>query len=122
MTNQDNHYLTCLDLQKYLVEKLISLPGVYINNPKEHSSPFINNISIIEHNSETIMHYLETKNIYVAIGSACNSKIKKPEKTVFSVTQDEQRATTSIRISLSYHNTFNEIDMLYDALKSYLTK
>ena len=122
MTNQDNHYLTCLDLQKYLVEKLISLPGVYINNPKEHSSPFINNISIVEHNSETIMHYLETKNIYVAIGSACNSKIKKPEKTVFSVTQDEQRATTSIRISLSYHNTFNEIDMLYDALKSYLTK
>lgn len=120
--NQKEHFEFVLELQKYLLNKLNTIEGIYINNPINNQSPFINNISIVEHNSETVMHYLESKDIFVAIGSACNSKTKKPEKTVFSITNDELRATTSIRISLSYHNTKEEIDLLINALKSYLNK
>ena len=122
ITNQKDHYEKCLQLQKHLLNRLKTIEGIYINNPNNYSSPFINNISIVEHNSETVMHYLETKNIFVGIGSACNSKIKKPETTVFNTTHDELRATTSMRISLSYHNTLQEIDVLIQALKDYLKK
>ena len=85
-------------------------------------SPYIVNISIKEHNAETIMHHLEQKEIYVSIGSACGSKTKKPEKTIYALTNDLALATTSIRISLSHHNTKEEIDTLIKELKEYLKK
>lgn len=116
---QEENYNTVLVLNEYLRKALSSMP-IYINSPKESVSPFIFNISIKEHNSETIMHYLEQKEIYVSIGSACGSKTKKPEKTIYAISHDELLSTTSIRISLSRHNTKEEIDQLVKALIDYI--
>ena len=105
----------------YLRNQISLVDGIYINSPKQNVSPYILNISIPKYNAETLMHYLEQKEIYVAVGSACNSKIKKPEKTVLAVTNDEQRATTSIRISLSKYITKNDLDILVNELKNFIS-
>lgn len=110
-----------LELHKYLRNQLSLVDGIYINSPMENASPYILNISIPKYNAETIMHYLEQKEIYVAVGSACNSKIKKPEKTVLEVTKDEQRATTSIRISLSKYIKTTDVDTLVQELKNFIS-
>ena len=117
----DEHYKYVSELNKYLRDKIKEL-NLIINSPIEQVSPYIFNISIKEHNAETIMHYLEQKEIYVSIGSACGSKTKKPEKTIYAITNDLDLATTSIRISLSHHNTKEEIDILIKYLKEYLKK
>ena len=121
LESKEDSYNKVLKLNQYLRNKLISIDGIYINSPQHNVSPYILNISIPKYNAETIMHYLEQKEIYVAVGSACNSKIKKPEKTVLAVTKDEQRATTSIRISLSKYITINDLDILVQELKNFIS-
>ena len=121
LESKDESYKKVLELNNYLRSQLSSVDGIYINSPKQNVSPYILNISIPKYNAETVMHYLEQKEIYVAVGSACNSKIKKPEKTVLAVTNDEQRATTSIRISLSKYISKNDLDTLVKELNNFIS-
>ena len=121
LESKDESYKKVLELNNYLRNQISLVDGIFINSPKQNVSPYILNISIPKYNAETVMHYLEQKEIYVAVGSACNSKIKKPEKTVLAVTNDEQRATTSIRISLSKYITKNDLDILVNELKNFIS-
>ena len=110
------------ELNQYLENQIKDISKVTINTNTLYSSPYIFNISIKDINAETIMHYLEQKEIYISIGSACGSKTKKPEKTIYAMTNDFQLSTTSIRISLSIHNTKEEIDEFIKELKFYINK
>ncbi len=103
-------------LYNYLYEEIKNVEGIYINSINENS-PYIMSISIPAINSETVIHILDEKNIYVSSGSACSSKLKKAEKTVLAVTKDEQRALTAIRISFSHLITMDEVQILAKALK-----
>ena len=118
----DEHYEYVRKLHTYFKESLTGLPNVLINGASRSYSPYILNISVLSTESETLIHYLENYEIYVAAGSACNSKIKKPEKTIYAMTNDERRSVTSLRISLSYVTTFNEIDEFVKCLRKYLEK
>ena len=109
---------TVLELNNYLREQIKQVSNIIINS-SQNASPYILNISLKGVNAETVMHYLEARDIYVSIGSACGSKTKKPEKTILAMTKDMSIATSSIRISLSYHNTKAEIDYLIEALKAF---
>ena len=105
----------------YLV-KGINNKNIIINTPKENISYYILNISIPNINGETVVHILEQEDIYVSTGSACSSKLKKPEKTIYAMTNDERRAVTSLRISLSYVSTKDEIDEFVKCLRKFLEK
>lgn len=120
--NQSNNYNYVKELNKYLVDSIKQIDKITINTNPLVSSPYILNISIRDINAETIMHYLEQKEIYVSIGSACGSKTKKPEKTIYAMTNDLKISTTSIRISLSIYNTKADIDKLVQELKFYINK
>ena len=89
---------------------------IVINTPDDNISYFILNISIPNVNGETIVHLLERNELYVSTGSACSSKLKKPEKTILALTKSEELATSSIRISLSHLTTYDEIDELIKVL------
>ena len=119
LSEQDKHQLKVQELASYLRSKLKQIKQVVVNSPLD-ASPYILNMSIDGWNSETVMHYLEQKGIYVSIGSACNAKIKKPDRVIYEMTKDEKRATSSLRISLSYHNEMWEIDELVNSLKTLL--
>lgn len=105
------HYLYVKELNDYLRNKIKNFDFVTINSNID-CSPYIFNISIPSVNGETIVHVLEAREIYVSTGSACSSKLKKPEKTIYNMTHDELLATTTIRISLSYLTKKEEIDDL----------
>ena len=87
-----------------------------INTPKNNISYYILNISIPSINGETLVHLLEQNDIYVSTGSACSSKLKKPEKTIYALTKSEELAISTIRISLSHLSTYEEIDELIKIL------
>ena len=66
-----------------------------------------------------MVHYFEEKDIYVSTGSSCSSKLRKPEKTIYAMTNDEKRAIASIRISLSHLTTLDEVKALVKAINEY---
>lgn len=112
----DEHFEYVSKLNNYIRESLSKAKQIIINSP-QNASPYIFNISIPKVQGETVLHYLEEANIYVSTGSACSSKLKKPERTVYAMTNSLERATSSIRISLSHLTTKQEVEKLVEVLE-----
>jgi len=104
------------ELNRHLRKGLERLDYIVLNSG-EDGSPYVVNFSLPGKNGETVVHFLEKHEIYVSTGSACSSKLKKPERTILALTNDEGRATSSIRVSLSHLTTKEEIDKLLEVLE-----
>ena len=107
-TDIDKKYNYILNLNKYLKEQLIKYEKVKINS-NEFSVPHILNISVIVVKPETMLHALEKYDIYISTQSACSAS-NTISKAVLSITQDEEVASSSIRISISNLTIKEELD------------
>ena len=114
--NFDDKYQHVLDLNKYLVASLKKIDGIAINN-NEYTIPHILNISVLGIKPETFQHALEEKEIYISTQTACSSG-SKVSSTVLAFTNDLEKASSSVRISLSYLTTKEEIDILVNEIKN----
>ena len=112
LINENFNYV--MTLNNYLRNNLTN--NKIVINSNLACSPYIFNISIPGYKGETIVHMLEEKDIYVSTGSSCSSKLVKPEKTIFAITNSEEYARTSIRISLSYLTIQEEVEELVKTL------
>lgn len=95
-------------LNKKIIDKLSTYENVYINSTDKSVVNTIN-ISIKGIKPETFLHALEEYEIYVSTKSACSSA-DTMSNSVYAVTRDKERASNTIRISLSYLTTEEEID------------
>lgn len=108
LENIDDKVSYVRELNTYLKDKLSSYEKVKINS-NDKCIPHILNISILGVKPETMLHALERYEIYISTQSACSSSNSK-SKAVLALTHDHSRASSSIRISLSYITTKEEID------------
>ncbi|MBR5514854.1 MAG: cysteine desulfurase [Clostridia bacterium] len=107
-----------------LPESVSRIKEYIINNlPKEIRAnipacpaPHILNITLPDIKSETMLHFLSSKGIYVSSGSACSSNSSHSNYVLpdFGISQKE--ADHSIRISLSFDHTKEDADILLNAL------
>lgn len=100
----------------YLIDKLKEKPNISLNLPKNRVCHILN-ITAKDIRSETLLHFLSSKEIYVSSGSACSSHSKKGRSrplTAFGLSPLD--IDSAIRISLNPQNTREEIDILIDAL------
>lgn len=81
-------------------------PKIKINKTN-YSIPNILNISLMNIKPETFIHALEKHDVYVSSNTACSSG--KISAAVLNLYKDKKRALTTIRISLSYLTTNEEI-------------
>ena len=95
-------------LNIYLKDKLKEYDKVKINS-NDYSIPHILNISVLGVKPETMLHALESKGIYISTQSACSNTNAK-SKAVLELTKDIDRASSSIRISLSYLTNKEEVE------------
>lgn len=93
-------------LRKYLIKELKKIPYIKIYNETSESGIVLINIDGIT--SGDLGLYLNTKNICVRSGKHCVKML-----------EDETKFTDTVRISLYFYNTYEEIDLLVDALKKY---
>ncbi|MBO4245250.1 MAG: cysteine desulfurase [Bacilli bacterium] len=99
----------------YLKEKLLGLSdSIKINTPENGLASIIN-VSILGHKSEEIQQTLAKKDIYVSTQTACSLKLDY-SPTIYKLTNDLKRAESSIRVSISYLTTIEEIDYLIKAI------
>lgn len=116
LKSQEENYQYVNNLYQYLSDELIKIPHLIINKKDGNYSPYILSISFKNLKGETAMHYLEQNDIYVGIGSACNEKTKNLERAILALDNDPTRAINMIRISLSVHNTKDEINLLINKI------
>ena len=105
--NMDTDIKKITKLNDKIKQALVNYENVYINS-NEYSIPHILNVSIIGVKPETMLHALEEDEIYISTQSACSSG--NTSASVMAVTNDEKRASSSIRISISRKTTEEEID------------
>ena len=89
--------------------------NVYINSNSK-CIPHILNLSIIGVKPETMLHALEKYEIYISTQTACASNISS-SKAVEELTGSMERATSSLRISMAYITTEEEIDTFLKVFK-----
>ena len=92
-------------LKKYTIDKLTNIPNIKIYNKESEASIITFNIDNIF--SQDLAIYLDKHNICVRAGSHC-AKILK----------DELGIKNTVRISLYFYNTKEEIDKLVEALSN----
>ena len=115
----DNRYNYVKNLNSYLREELSKIDGVHINSSLE-SSPYILNISIKNIKSEVMLHALESEDIYISTQTACSKG--GSSIGVFEITKNEDYALHSLRISLSYLTTKEELDVFLKVFKEKMRK
>jgi cysteine desulfurase len=106
-------------LKKYLLDKLGGIEGVTVNSP-EDGSPYVVNISAVGKRSEIMLHFLESKEIYVSSGSACSKGQQSGVLGQFGIR--DKRADSALRISMTADTTDAELDMFCEALREGMEK
>ena len=92
------------DLRKYLISELNKIPYVQIYNESSESGIVIINVNF--KNTSDLALYLNKHNICVRAGNHCTKMLK-----------DELGIDNTVRISLYFYNTKNDVDYLIKALK-----
>lgn len=105
----DNNYKYISNLNNELKNFLKDYDKVSINS-NDKCIPHILNISVLGVKPETFLHALEEKEIYISTKSACSSN-SSISSVVYEITKDNEKASHSIRISLSYLTTEKDIEV-----------
>lgn len=116
MPTIDEHNQYVRKLNEFFRDKIKSNSKITINSPI-NSSPYIMNISLVGVKGSTLLNYLEAEEIYVSAGSACSSNVRSLERTVYAMTNSEELASASIRISFSHLTKEAEIEKLIQVLE-----
>ena len=104
------------ELKDYIIGGIEGIEGTFVNKPTR-SAPHIINVTAPGIRSETMLHFLSSKGIYVSSGSACSSNDTSKKSTAleaFGLSAD--LADSSVRISLCPDNTREEADRLFIAM------
>ena len=96
-------------LYQQLKQKLATYSKVAMNNTT-NSIPYTLNFSIEGIKSTDIQKKLEENDIYVSTKTSC-CPIMTPSKLVYALTKDKNKASSSIRVSLSHLTTQQEIEI-----------
>lgn len=106
------------EIKTYICDRFAnddSLSEIRINAPK-NAVPNIINITLPNIKSETMLHFLSGKGIFISSGSACSSHAKSVSRALIAFGIADKEADCSVRISISVNNTIEEAKILCDVL------
>ena len=101
------------ELWDYCRDRLSGIENVRINSP-EGCLPYIINFSLRGIRSETILHYLAERGIYVSSGSACARG--KKSHVLKAMGLDDKEIDSAVRVSFCRENTREDVDVLIKEL------
>lgn len=105
------------ELRSYFIEKVEKINGVIIHKFPNSLKTLFSVTTPIP--SEVLVNALNGKGIMVSSKSTCSSKSSKTNRSLSSVDIDEDH---TIRVSLDYLNTKEEINIFVDSLKEIVEK
>ena len=108
------------ELNKILRKEFEKIKCIHINSPV-NSIPNTLNISLINKDTKSILKELEDNEIFLSTTTAC-SLGGSPSKSVLAITNDEELASNTIRISISHLTTKDEINEFLKVFRNLLNK
>ncbi len=117
--NIDKNYEYVSSLSRKIKDNLKKYDNIHINST-ENSIPYIINFSVIGVKPETFIHTMEEEDIYLSTKSACSTS--DISLSVDSIYHNREISMSSIRISLSYKNTEEEIDKFIEVFDKIYNK
>lgn len=109
--NRELEYIR--SLEERCRDSLSKIENVHINSDRE-CLPYIINFSLKGIRSETMLHFIAQKGIYVSSGSACAKGKKSHVLTAMGLPQSI--ADSALRVSFSRYNTPEDVDELIKEL------
>ena len=109
----------CEELREYLIGKIshdTALSAISITNPTAHA-PHIVNLTLPDIKSETVLHFLSARGIFVSSGSACSSNSRHISSALVAYGRSADEAECSIRVSFSHRNTKEEVDFVAQKIR-----
>lgn len=117
----------CLELRAYLAEKLLTIPNAHINGVDifDKSKSWLRacnniNISFDGINSAQLQQMLSEAEVYVSVGSACNSYNPEPSYVLKAIGLSDAEAYSTLRITLGAENSIEECDKVFELIKGYV--
>ncbi|MBR6513740.1 MAG: cysteine desulfurase [Clostridia bacterium] len=101
-------------LREYILK---SLPAEIRPNIPATAAPHILNVTLPGIKSETMLHFLSSKGIYVSSGSACSSNSGHANYVLPDFGLTDKEADSSIRLSLDASLTVDDANILINALQ-----
>ncbi len=101
-------------LRDYFVAEAQKIDGLFINS-SDDALPYIINISLLGHPSQTVLNYLSDMGVYVSGGSACSKGHRS--RVLVAMGLEPERIDSALRISLSRFTVKEEIDLLLCGLE-----
>lgn len=101
-------------LNERIVSSLEKYPSIQINKTK-YSIPQILNISVLDVMPETLLHALAKRDVYLSTNTACSSG--EASSSVMAIYNDTKRSKHTLRISLSYVTTTDEVNKFIEIFK-----
>jgi len=116
LSTSKERYLHVENLTNRLISYLKSNPDLYeLNLPKE-INPYIINFSSIKKKGSVVVEALSNAGIMVSSISACHSSKEKGSYVVASLGKNELISNNTVRVSLDYLNTNEDIDTFVSTL------
>ena len=116
LTHLKERYLHVKELSDRLLSYLSKHEDLFeLNTPKE-INPYVINFSSLTKKGSVIVEALSNANIMVSSVSACHSSKEVGSYVVKSLGKSEKAINNTIRVSFSYMNTLEEVDILISTL------
>lgn len=102
------------ELRDALLSMLEDIPDI-TRNSDPAGSPYIVNFSVRGIRSETMLHFLESREIYVSSGSACSKGARSGVLAAYGIPDD--LADSAVRVSFSEETTLADLETFVSAVR-----
>ena len=103
----DENYEKISAISQYLKDYILPRPDLFELNSGDN--PYIVNFSTLTKKASVIVEALSTRGVMVSSTSACHAKEEPISYVVKALGKSDQIAHNTIRVSLSYENTLDDI-------------
>ena len=103
-------------LRDQLIDGLQKIPGALLNGDATNRLPGNVNFCFPDTEAEGLLLLLDNKEICASSGSACTSGFLDPSHVLFAIGRDPQTARGSLRLTLDYENTPEEVETIIEAV------
>jgi cysteine desulfurase len=111
--NRKERELKVRELKQELIETIKkNISDAWVNGNIDKSLPGIVSITFPKTDSEGLLLLLDGEGIACSTGSACSAGVQRPSHVLLAMGLTENETTSTLRFSLSYTNTINELAKL----------
>lgn len=103
-------------LREQLINGLKKIPGALLNGDATNRLPGNVNFCFPDTEAEGLLLLLDNKEICASSGSACTSGFLDPSHVLLAIGRDTQTARGSLRLTLDYENTPEEVETIIEAV------